>query len=236
MNVKTLILGAAVLSLTACGSKKSADSADIKLETQAQKLSYAIGKDVGNNLKSQNIEVDPNIFIVGLKEGLEGALNPLLTDAQIQQVFEEFQRAKMEESKKDAEIEFAKNKSEGEAFLTNNRSNPKVKETASGLQYEVIKEGTGKSPNANSMVTVHYRGTLLDGTEFDSSYGRGEPATFSLSQVISGWTEGLQLMKEGGKSKLYIPTELAYGRNPMPGGLIKPGMALIFEVELIKVD
>jgi FKBP-type peptidyl-prolyl cis-trans isomerase len=236
MNLRTLLLSASVLSLVACGSKKSADSADIKLETQAQKLSYAIGKDVGNNLKSQSIEVDPNIFIRGLKEGLEGSQNPLLSDAEIQQVFAEFQRSKMEESQKGAEIEYAKYKAEGEAFLTNNRSNTKIKQTASGLQYEIIKEGNGKTPNANSMVTVHYQGTLLDGTKFDSSYDRGEPATFSLSQVIRGWTEGLQLLKEGGKAKLFIPTELAYDRNPMPGGLIKPGMALIFEVELIKVD
>ena len=123
----------------------------------------------------------------------------------------------------------------GEQFLKGNASKEGVKTTASGLQYKITKEGEGKSPKATDTVVVHYRGTLLDGTEFDSSIKRGEPATFPLNRVIPGWTEGLQLLKEGGKATLYIPSKLAYGERGTPGGPIGPNEALIFEVELIKI-
>jgi FKBP-type peptidyl-prolyl cis-trans isomerase len=125
---------------------------------------------------------------------------------------------------------------EGEKFLAKNKERSEVKTTESGLQYEVLKEGTGPKPVATDEVTVHYHGTLIDGTVFDSSVDRGEPATFPLNRVISGWTEGLQLMSVGSKYKFYIPSNLAYGQRPRPGGPIKPNMALIFEVELISIS
>lgn len=130
---------------------------------------------------------------------------------------------------------FAKNKEIGEQFLAENAKKEAVKTTASGLQYEVINEGTGEKPSATSSVTVHYHGTLIDGTVFDSSVERGNPATFGVNQVIKGWTEALQLMPKGAKYRLYIPQDLAYGANPHPGGAIEPYMALIFDVELLEI-
>jgi FKBP-type peptidyl-prolyl cis-trans isomerase len=127
-------------------------------------------------------------------------------------------------------------KAEGEAFLADNAQKEGINTTPSGLQYIHTEEGSGASPDANDEVTVHYRGTLLDGTEFDSSFKRGEPISFPLNGVIKGWTEGLQLMKEGGKTTFYIPQDLAYGARPAPGGAIPPYAALIFDVELIKVN
>ncbi|HPA18449.1 MAG TPA: FKBP-type peptidyl-prolyl cis-trans isomerase [Verrucomicrobiae bacterium] len=128
------------------------------------------------------------------------------------------------------------NKAAGEAYLAENKKNEGVKVTASGLQYAVIKEGTGKQPKANDTVVVHYRGTLIDGTEFDSSYKRGQPIDFPLNAVIRGWTEGVQLMKEGAKYRFVIPSDLAYGARGTPGGPIGPNSTLIFEVELLKVQ
>lgn len=127
------------------------------------------------------------------------------------------------------------NKAAGEAFLAENAKKPGVKTTASGLQYEVLTEGSGAAPKASDNVTVHYRGTTINGEEFDSSYGRGEPLTFPLNRVIPGWTEGLQLMKEGAKYRLYIPSDLAYGERGA-GGVIGPNATLIFDVELIKIE
>jgi len=133
------------------------------------------------------------------------------------------------------EREFAQFKTQGEEFLAANSQRPEVSVTASGLQYEVLEEGAGEKPSLDNSVTVHYHGTLTDGTVFDSSVERGNPATFGVGQVIAGWTEALQLMPKGAKYKLYIPQELAYGASPHPGGAIKPFMALIFEVELIDI-
>jgi len=200
------------------------------LKNQKDKVSYIIGMDIGNNLKKQSIDVDPNILVKGVKDALSGA-KPLLTEQEIQETMTAFQKemaAKQEQVAK-------KNKAEGEAFLGENKKKEGVKTLPSGLQYKVIKAGTGKKPKSNETVTVHYRGTLIDGTEFDSSYKRGQPVSFPVSGVIPGWTEALQLMEEGAKWQLFIPSNIAYGERGA-GGVIGPNATLIFEVELVSIQ
>jgi FKBP-type peptidyl-prolyl cis-trans isomerase FklB len=200
------------------------------LKNQKEKMSYIVGMDIGNNLKKQSIDVDPKILARGIQEALAG-VKPLLTEQEIQETMMAFQKemmAKQEEIGK-------KNKKEGEAFLAENKKKEGVKTLPSGLQYKVIKAGTGKKPKLADTVKAHYRGTLIDGTEFDSSYKRGEPVSFPVSGVIPGWTEALQLMEEGAKWQLFIPSNLAYGERGM-GGVIGPHATLIFEIELISIQ
>ena len=200
------------------------------LKNQKDKVSYIIGLDIGNNLKKQSIDVDPNILVKGVKDALSGA-KPLLTEQEIQETMVAFQKemaAKQEQVAK-------RNKAEGEAFLAENKKKEGVKTLPSGLQYKVIKAGTGKKPKSNDTVTVHYRGTLINGTEFDSSYKRGQPVSFPVSEVIPGWTEALQLMEEGAKWQLFIPSNIAYGERGA-GGVIGPNATLIFEVELVSIQ
>jgi FKBP-type peptidyl-prolyl cis-trans isomerase FklB len=193
------------------------------LKNQKEKVSYIIGMDIGSNLKKQSVDVDPNSLARGIQDALSGA-NPLLSKEEIQETMVAFQKEMAE-----------KQKQRGEAFLSENKKKEGVKVLPSGLQYKVIKAGTGKKPKVNDTVTVHYRGTLTDGTEFDSSSRRGQPATFPVSGVIRGWTEALQLMEEGAKWQLFVPSNLAYGERGA-GGLIGPNAALIFEVELISIQ
>ena len=197
-----------------------------ELKTQKDKQSYAIGHDMGNNLKKNGIEIDPDLIVKGLKDALSGG-KPLLTEQESKDAIATMQK---EWAKSFSE----KNKKEGEAFLAENKKKSGVKTLPSGLQYKVITEGKGKSPKATDTVTVHYRGTLIDGTEFDSSYKRGQPATFPVGGVIKGWTEALQLMKEGAKWQLVIPSDLAYGESGRQG--IPPNAALVFEVELVSIQ
>lgn len=200
-----------------------------KPESLAERISYSVGLNMGQNLKRDGIEVDLAYLMQGLRDALEGN-TPLLSDQEIQAAGQQIQK-RMNERRQAAGAE---NRAEGQSFLAENAKRPEVKTTSSGLQYEVLREGEGPSPGEGETVTVHYRGTLLDGTEFDSSYSRGEPATFPLDRVIEGWKEGLQMMKEGAKYKFYIPSDLAYGEQGTPGGPIPPSATLIFEVELIK--
>jgi len=193
------------------------------LKNQKEKVSYIIGMDIGGNLKKQSVDVDPNSLAKGIQDALSGT-KPLLSNEEIQETMVAFQKEMAE-----------KQKQRGEAFLSENKKKEGVKTLPSGLQYKVVKAGTGKKPKANDTVTVNYRGTLIDGTEFDSSYRRGQPATFPVSGVIPGWTEAMQLMAEGAKWQLFIPPHLAYGERGM-GGLIGPNTTLIFEVELISVQ
>ena len=193
------------------------------LKNQKEKVSYIIGMDIGGNLKRQSFDIDPNILARGVQDALSGE-KPLLSKEEIQETMVAFQKEMME-----------KQKQRGEAFLSENKKKEGVKTLPSGLQYKVIKAGTGKKPKVNDTVTVNYRGTLIDGTEFDSSFRRGQPVAFPVSGVIPGWTEALPLMQEGAKWQLFVPPNLAYGERGA-GGLIGPNTTLIFEVELISVQ
>jgi len=204
-------------------NEKAAPAAGSGLTDLRQKASYGIGVGIGKSMKSQGVDIDPNTLAKGIADAVKGT--PLLTDEQIREVMTAFQEEMLSKVKK-----------ESEDFLAKNKTKKGVTTLPSGLQYEVIKEGTGKAPKATDTVTVHYEGTLINGTVFDSSIKRGEPASFPVGQVIKGWTEALQLMKEGAKWKLYIPSNLAYGENPQGGGAIRPHDALIFDVELLKVQ
>jgi len=202
--------------------------------------SYALGVNVASSFKSGGLNnLNFDLLNKGMKDVFAGA-NPTLTQQQcqeaIQTLFESFSAQREEMAKKNEEVEKQKylpTIKEGEAFLAQNKTKAGIKTTASGLQYEVILPGTGAKPVASDRVTVNYKGTLLNGLEFDSSYKRGEPATFGLTQVISGWTEGVQLMQEGAKYRFFIPYNLAYGSRA--AGEITPFSTLIFEIELIKV-
>ena len=193
------------------------------LKNQKEKVSYIIGMDIGGNLKKQSIDIDPNILTKGIQDALGGAKS-LLTDQEMQETMVAFQKELMEKHKK-----------QGEDFLAENKKKEGVKTLPSGLQYKVIKAGTGKKPKLDDTVTANYRGTLIDGMEFDSSYKRGQPATFRVSGVIPGWTEALQLMEEGAKWQLYVPSNLAYGQRGA-GKVIGPDTALIFEIELVSIQ
>lgn len=201
--------------------------------TPAQELSYVFGMDVGKSLKRFDTEVDLDVFMEAVRTTLEGGETRLTPEraAEVQQNFLQQRREKLA-AKREAAGDT--NAAEGEAFLAGNKKKEGVITTDSGLQYQVIKQGDGAKPKANDQVTVHYRGTLLDGTEFDSSYARGKPVTFPVNGVIPGWTEAMQLMPEGSTYKLFIPSNLAYGERGA-GGKIGPNSTLIFEVELLKV-
>ena len=203
---------------------------NLVLKNQKDKMSYIIGMDIGNNLKKQSIDVEPNILVKGVKDALTGG-KPLLTEQEIRETMTAFQN----EMRVKQEVVARKNKEQGDSFLADNKKKEGVKTLQSGLQYKVIKVGVGKKPKLNDYVTTHYRGTLIDGTEFDSSYKRGQPATFQVSGVIPGWTEALQLMETGAKWQLFIPSSLAYGERGA-GGVIGPNATLIFEIELISIQ
>lgn len=203
------------------------------LKDQKDKVSYSIGMDIGNNLKKQSIDIDPDILAQGLKDAFSGG-KTLLTEQEFRDILAAFQkdfRAKQIERAKEL---VEKNKKEGEAFLEENKKKEGVITLPSGLQYKVITESTGETPKLTDTVTVNYRGTLIDGTEFDSSYRRGQPATFPVKGVIAGWTEALQLMKVGSKWQLFIPPDLAYGERGA-GRDIGPNVTLIFDIELLSI-
>ncbi|MBN2523688.1 MAG: FKBP-type peptidyl-prolyl cis-trans isomerase [Bacteroidales bacterium] len=217
--------GIILLAIIALQSCNSISSKDAKLKTQSDSASYMIGISVGYSLKMQSV---PDIKPELIAKGIEEVMNSDSTiSAQEANMFLNMYFTQLREEKG------RKNLEEGNAFLAENKNKEGVVETESGLQYKVLIEGTGKSPKPEDRVKCHYKGTLLNGEEFDSSYKLGQPAEFQLNRVISGWTEGLQLMKEGGKYELYIPSDLAYG--PRGGQRIEPNMTLIFEIELLEV-
>lgn len=202
-------------------------------KSQIEKVSYIIGLDIGRNLSSQGIDVEAQALAQGITDAVRDA-DPKMSDSEIQAVMTAFQtemEAKQAQVQADAS---AKNTQDGRAFLEINRMKDGVVVLPSGLQYREVKAGTGRSPKPSDKVTTHYRGTLIDGTVFDSSYDRGEPATFPVNGVIAGWTEALQLMKEGSVWELFIPSNLAYGTRGA-GGKIGPNATLVFTVELLTV-
>ena len=222
-----LALGSALIALPALAM-------DPSLKTDKDKHSYMIGMTFGMQLKDFKDDIDVALVQKALAESMAGG-KTLMTEAEMQQVSNEF-RTIVQNKRQAAQAKAAtENKAKGDEFLAKNKTAPGVKTTASGLQYSVIKEGTGAKPKATDQVKVHYVGTLLNGTKFDSSIDRGQPATFPLNGVIPGWTEALQLMTVGSKYKLFIPGNLAYGEQGQPQGGIGPNEVLIFEVELLEI-
>jgi FKBP-type peptidyl-prolyl cis-trans isomerase FklB len=228
------ILVVVVGMLLVAGACSSAFAEDSALTTKKDKVSYALGMLVGKDFKGQNIDLDTNVFMKGFNDSFSGA-KPALTDEEMQKTMTEFQTEMKTKFEADRKAQAEKNKKEGDEFLAANAKKEGVKTTASGLQYKVLKEGAGAPPKATDSVKVNYKGTLIDGTEFDSSYKRGEPVTFKANQVIPGWTEALQLMKPGSKYEIFVPSKLAYGENGA-GRVIPPNATLIFEVELLEVN
>jgi FKBP-type peptidyl-prolyl cis-trans isomerase len=222
--IQNLLLGAALV--LACDTR----GADPKpLSSQKEKASYGVGMNVGKRFRHEFIELDLEAFMRGFKDALFDA-QPALTDAELNDALTNL-RKDVEQKTADQAV---KNKKAGDEFLAKNKTEKGVVTTPSGLQYTVLKEGTGPIPKETDEVKVHYRGTLIDGTEFDSSYKRNEPAVFPVNQVIKGWIEALQHMKTGAKWKLFVPPDLAYGEEGRPG--IPPNAVLIFEVELLGIE
>jgi len=240
MRKLTLTVIAASFGLLACNNTGE-EKESITLTSNIDSVSYAIGVNSANGLSQQFSEGNMEAYLQGFKDMLDST-DLLVSSEEAQGIIQAYsQKRQMEQMAKqqqENEAMYGSVKEEGEAFLAENKTKEGVQVTASGLQYIVLKEGTGKQPVATSKVKVHYHGTTPDGAIFDSSVERGEPIDFALNQVIPGWTEGVQLMKEGAKYRFFIPQELAYGANPPQGGQgpIKPFMPLVFEVELIKVN
>jgi len=205
-----------------------------ELKTQKQKLSYSLGMNMGSSLKQNAIEVDLETLMKGIKDTLTNG-TMLMTDQESKDTIMALQKELQTKQQEQVKAAGEKNKKEGAVFLASNKSKEGVVTLPSGLQYKIISAGTGSSPKASDTVTVNYRGTLIDGTEFDSSYKRGQPATFPVNGVIKGWTEALQLMKEGSKWQLFIPGDLAYGERGTQGGPIGANAVLIFDVELVSI-
>lgn len=195
---------------------------------EIEAVSYCVGMSLGGSLMQQNLTgLSPDAIAEAIKDAFEGK-QMKYTPEEANGIIQKFMQA-------ESEKQFGANREAGENFLAENAKKDGVTTTESGLQYEVVEAGEGDKPSATSQVTVHYHGTLIDGTVFDSSIERGTPATFGVNQVIKGWTEALQLMPKGAKYRLYIPQDLAYGAQPHPGGPIEPYMALIFDVELLEI-
>ena len=237
--VKNLVVVAITATMFSCGNQVK----DVKsLETELDSVSYAVGLSMSSQLKSNFNEVNKTLLNQGIRNGLDST-NLLIEAKEIQKVLSSYFQKKQEDQMKEqqdkaaelAETNFSENKKAGEDFLAANKSKKGIQTTASGLQYRVMKEGSGEKPaGPSTRVKVHYHGTNLEGKVFDSSVDRGTPADFGLNQVIKGWTEGVQLMNQGSKYKFFIPQELAYGAQ-QKGQDIKPFSTLIFEVELLEV-
>ena len=229
---RSFVLGSLVVCIAAsvaCAQTEAPTSqAPVGEPTElADKVAYSMGARLGASLKQQSVDLNLAFILRGLEDAMgDGEL--LLTDQEMATAVQEFQMQIVREQQD-------KNRTEGEAFLASNAQREEVTTLPSGLQYEIVQAGDGAKPAATDRVTVHYRGSLIDGTQFDSSYDRGQPATFRLDQVIAGWTEGLQQMNVGSIWKLYIPSELAYGESPPPGP-IGPNATLVFVVELIGIE
>ncbi|MBI4600917.1 MAG: FKBP-type peptidyl-prolyl cis-trans isomerase [Planctomycetes bacterium] len=221
------VLAAALLAATfVSGDEKAGPAGKPELKTSRDKASYAMGINIGRSFKAQGMDLDLKLVTKGLEDATSGAA-ALMTDAEARDAVQSYQK---EASGKAGD----RNKQDGEAFLAANKSKPGVTTLPSGLQYKVLTEGTGEKPKATDTVKTHYKGTLISGKEFDSSYSRGEPTQFPVGGVIKGWTEALQLMPVGSKWQLFVPSDLAYGARGA-GADIGPNATLIFEVELLEI-
>ena len=228
--MKQLIIAALSLLWLGCQGKSAEP---LKLESQSDRASYGIGLDIGRNFKEQSIAINPEALAQGIRDGFNGDA-PKLSDDELRAAMEGFQNEMMAKQETGMKDVAERNRKEGEAFLAANKDKPGVVTLPSGLQYIVIKPGSGPKPKLTDTVVTHYRGTLIDGKVFDSSYDRGEPISFPVNGVIGGWTEALQLMSVGAKWQLFIPSQLAYGTRGA-GPDIGPNATLIFDVELISI-
>jgi FKBP-type peptidyl-prolyl cis-trans isomerase FklB len=214
-----------------CGVCTAGDNLDLK--DDKVRLSYSVGYQVGGDFIRQGKDINPDILLQGVQDAMAGK-EPLTTQEEMRTTLVNLQRTIAAAQEQKMLVQAEKNLAAGMAFLVENGKKEGVKTLPSGLQYKVITEGKGKTPKANDTVTVHYRGMLIDGNEFDSSYSRGKPATFGVNRVIAGWTEALQLMKEGARWQLFIPPDLGYGNKRT--GSIEPNSTLIFDVEFISLN
>lgn len=235
-----MCLVGALLGLTACQQtaeqtqEQPTGETAVALDSQAAKVSYGLGMDIGNKLKSQEFEIDPTLVAQGLKDAMsEGEAR--MSSEEVQQTLQAFQQRLAQEQQQQQQQSAAENAEAGAAFLAENKAQEGVQTTKSGLQYKVIEPGDGVQPDADDVVTVHYTGKLVNGTVFDSSHDRGKPATFPVNGVIPGWTEALQMMHQGAKWEVVLPADLAYGAQ-QAGPQIGPNSTLVFEVELLEVE
>lgn len=230
--MKTSLFKFLVIPALALGT--SGALASTKLNSEKDKVSYMIGYQIGSNFKRDGLEVDLNMVLNGMKEASTGVASPLSAE-ESQKLMTDLQKNLQAKAEAKQKSDGEKNSKEGKAFLEENAKKKDIVKLPSGMQYKVLTAGKGDSPKATDTVKTHYRGTLINGTEFDSSYKRGQPATFPVNGVIKGWTEALQLMKPGAKWQLFIPSELAYGEGGA-GESIGPNSTLIFEVELLSIE
>jgi FKBP-type peptidyl-prolyl cis-trans isomerase FklB len=238
--IKLAIVMVVVVTLSSCN--KQGFSSKKTLNTKLDTVSYAIGLDIADKLKMNFSDVDKELFLQGVNDGLDST-NILIDSKKVNVILRTFfqkrqaemRKKQREAARKKEEEKYGDVKKENEKFLEENKTKKGVKVTKTGLQYMVLKEGKGDSPKATSKVKVNYKGTLIDGTEFDSSAKNKKPVEFFVNRVIKGWTEGLQLMKVGAKYRFFIPQDLAYGAFPRKGGVIKPFSTLIFDVELVDI-
>ena len=227
----TMSLLAVVLG---CAAEETKVVPEMKLDTPKNRISYTIGVNIGQDFKSQKLDIDAEALMEGIKDSMAGK-ELRMTEEEMTSEIQTFQQELQAKMMAEMEAVAAKNKADGEAYLADNAKKEGVIVTDSGLQYKVLEAGEGDAPAPSDIVTVHYRGTLVDGTQFDSSYDRGQPATFPVGGVITGWTEALQLMKPGAKYQLAIPSGLAYGERGA-GQVIGPNAVLLFDIELISVE
>ncbi|MBS0290387.1 MAG: FKBP-type peptidyl-prolyl cis-trans isomerase [Proteobacteria bacterium] len=232
--MKPILASLATASLLLFAQNTWAAEQSTQLKDNKDKISYSIGVDVGKGFVKQKIDVNMDPFIAGFKDGQAGK-STLMTEDEIRQTLMALQTEMIEKQKAELKAQAEKNLTAGQKFLDDNKKKKDVVALPDGLQYRIIKEGKGDSPKATDVVTTHYRGKLIDGTEFDNSYNRGEPVKFAVNGVIPGWTEALQLMKPGAKWEIFIPPKLAYGENGV-NQIIGPNSTLVFEVELLSVE
>ena len=229
MRILAAIAALGLLAIVPAGAQESATP----LKTDKDKQSYGVGVQLGSILKAQGVDVDSALVLKGLNDALAGG-KLMMTDDELRATMTALQQQVNQREEEQKAAAAVNNKKEGETFLAGNKTKEGVVTLPSGLQYKVLTAGTGPKPTATDTVLCNYKGTLVDGTEFDSSYKRGEPATFGVGQVIHGWTEALQLMPVGSKWQLFVPSDLAYGTRGRPG--IEPNAMLIFEVELLSIQ